>query len=268
MRSTLAAVAVLAVLAVIVWTQQRRLIYFPFGAVPDPRQLGLAGATEVSFQTSDGIPLHGWFVMRTPEPSHTVIVFNGNGGNRAMRASLADALARRGMAVLLFDYRGYGGNPGTPSEAGLKLDARAARSFIASRPEAERRRIVYFGESLGTAVATALAVDAPPSALILRSPFVSLVEVGEHHYSVLPVRWLLRDRYVAGSDIVRVRVPLLVIAGERDGIVPLTHSRRVFERANQPKSMVVIANADHNDDSLFHGTEMIEAISRFLERVP
>jgi uncharacterized protein len=266
-RTTLAAVVLVAVLLAILWTQQRRLIYFPFGPVPHPREIGLAGTTEVAFQTSDGLTLHGWFVSRTAEPSFTVIVFNGNAGNRAMRASLGDALVRRGMAVLLFDYRGFGGNPGTPTEAGLRLDARAAREYIASRPAAERRRIVYFGESLGTGVAAALAADNPPTALILRSPFVSMVEVGQHHYGFVPVQWLLRDRYATGDLIGRVRVPLLIIAGDQDRIVPIAQSRRLFERANQPKSMVVISNADHNDDSLFDGAEMIEAITRFLEKL-
>ena len=256
------------VLLALMWSQQRRLIYFPFGAVPHPRDIGLSGATEVSFRTADGLDLQGWFVARTVAPPFTVIVFNGNAGNRSMRATFADALVRHGMAVLLFDYRGFGGNPGAPSELGLHLDARAARAYIMSRPETERRRIVYFGESLGTAVATVLAAESPPSALILRSPFASMAEVGQHHYRWLPVRWLLRDRYPTGDEIGRVRAPLLVIAGDRDRIVPISHSRRVFDRANEPKSMVVIRDADHNDDALFEGAEMIGAIVRFLEKLP
>lgn len=268
MRTVLVVLALVAALLALIWTQQRRLIYFPFGAVPHLRDIGLSGATEVSFRTSDGLNLQGWFVRRSDEPRFTVIVFNGNAGNRSMRATFADALARHGMAVLLFDYRGFGGNPGAPSETGLRLDARAAHAYIMSRPETERRRIVYFGESLGTAVATALAGESPPAALILRSPFVSMAEVGQHHYRWLPVRWLLRDRYPTGDAIGRVRTPLLVIAGDRDRIVPISHSRRVFDRANEPKSMVVIADADHNDGALFEGTEMIGAIVRFLEKGP
>ena len=120
-----------------------------------------AGLTPVSFPTSDGLTLNGWFIKPAEAPRFTVVVFNGNAGNRSMRLDLADALAKRGMAVLLFDYRGFGGNPGSPSEEGLRLDARAVHDYLIGRPDVDPTRIVYFGESLGTAVASELAVGAP-----------------------------------------------------------------------------------------------------------
>jgi hypothetical protein len=249
----------------VVWTQQRRLIYFPFGAVPDPRAVGLEGATPVTFPTADGLVLNGWFVSRTPTPDFTAIVFNGNAGHRAFRAPLADALARANLAVLLFDYRGFGGNPGVPTEDGLKHDARAARDFVVARADVDRNRLVYFGESLGTAVAAGLAVDYPPAALVLRSPFTSMTDVGRHHYPIVPVRWLLRDRYDTIDRIAHVKAPVMVIGGDADRIVPIAQTRRVFEAARDPKSLLVIKGADHNDDSLLHGREMIEGVRRFLE---
>ena len=192
----------------------------------------------MSFPTADGLTLKGWFVSRTATPEFTVIVFNGNAGNRAFRAPLADALSRSNLAVLLFDYRGFGGNPGSPTEEGLSTDARAARDYVVSRSDVDRRRIVYFGESLGTAVAAALAVDYPPAALILRSPFTSMTDVGRHHYAFLPVRWLLRDRYATIDRIARVNAPLLVIGGDADSIVPIAQTRRIYEAAGDPKSLL------------------------------
>jgi fermentation-respiration switch protein FrsA (DUF1100 family) len=192
----------------------------------------------------------------------TVLVFNGNGGNRAHRISLAVALCRYGMNVLLMDYRGYGDNPGSPSEQGLRLDSRAARAFVVDRPDVDRSRIVYFGESLGTAVAVDLAVEHPPAALILRSPFTSMIDLGRHHYPFLPVRLLLRDRFVTVDKIRAVRVPLLVIAGTRDTIVPLAYSQRVYEAASEPKTLLVVPGADHNDVELLSGEQMIRAIVR------
>src|SRR5690606_27765101 len=118
---------------------------------------------------------------------------NGNGGDRSMRVPLASALNRMGLSVLLFDYRGYGGNPGSPSEEGLAADARAAQAWLAAQPGVDQ--IVYFGESLGGAVAVRLAVERSPVALILRSPFTSLADVASVHYPWLPVRRLLLDRY-------------------------------------------------------------------------
>ena len=264
MRMLLIALAVLLCLTAIVWSQQRRLIYFPFGSVPPPGAVGLDGAAAISFATADGLTLHGWFVSRSDTPDFTVIVFNGNAGNRAFRAPLADALARASMAVLLFDYRGFGENPGSPTEAGLRHDARAARQYALSRAGVDPHKLVYFGESLGTAVAAGLAVEHPPAGLILRSPFTSLTDVGRHHYPVLPVRWLLRDRYSTIDTIPHVNAPLLVIGGDADRIVPIEQTRRVHAAARQPKSLLVLGGADHNDDSLLAGREMMTAILQFL----
>lgn len=258
------AVIVVAVIAIL-WTLQRKLIYFPSAFVPEPHSIGLDGAVPVSFPTSDGLTLSGWFVTRTAAPRFVVLAFNGNAGNRAHRAPFADAVAHRGLAALIFDYRGFGGNPGAPSEHGLRLDARAARRYLLTRPDVDAKRLVYFGESLGTAVATELATEYPPAALILRSPFTSMTAVGQHHYTWLPVGLLLRDRFATLERIAVIRAPLLVIAGERDSIVPASQSREVFDAANEPKSLLIIPEADHNDDALFAGRAMIDGIIQFLQ---
>jgi fermentation-respiration switch protein FrsA (DUF1100 family) len=197
-----------------------------------------------------------------------VLVCNGNAGNRSLRAALAAALSRMGLAVLLFDYRGYGGNPGHPSEEGLAADARAARAYLAGRAEVDPDRLVYFGESLGAAVALRLAVERPPAALVLRSPFASLAEVGRRHYPLVPVSLLLRDRYDSAARAGRLAAPLLVVAGGRDRIVPAGHSRRLFAAAPQPKRLVVLDGADHNDHDLLAGPRLLAELRAFLAGVP
>jgi fermentation-respiration switch protein FrsA (DUF1100 family) len=258
-------VVVAAVLAV-TWTMQRRLIYFPSGDVPTPGEVGLSDVEPVTFETTDGLRLNGWFVATSgPLPRATVLVFNGNAGNRAHRAPLAAAFQHHGLQVLLVDYRGYGGNPGTPTENGLAADSRAAHAYLAGRPDVDASRIAYFGESLGTAVAINLAVEHPPAAIVLRSPFTSMADVGQFHYPFLPVRLLLRDRFAAIDQIRRIHVPLLVIAGGRDQIVPIEQSRRLYDAAVAPKTLLVLPNADHNDDELLAGEEMIRAVVHFLQ---
>ena len=258
---------VAAALAVL-WFGQRWLIYFPASDTPPPRVVGLPDAEVVVLHTEDELMLHGWFVPPSAPPTgQTVIVFNGNAGHRAYRAPLAAALADLGLAVLLFDYRGYGGNPGLPSEHGLTADARAAYTYVTSREDVDPRRLVYFGESLGAAVAVRLAVERPPSALILRSPFTSLADLGQQHYPVLPVRWLLRDRYPAIDLIARVHAPLLVVAGTADRIVPPDSSEELFEAALEPKWMATLDGVDHNDERFLNGREMLAAITRFLQSV-
>jgi len=263
------AVVVLVMIAAffaLVWAGQRRMMYFPFGTPPPPAEAGLPGAQEVTFDTSDGLTLRGWLVSSREQSALTVIVFNGNAGNRAFRAPLAAALGRRKISVLLFDYRGFGGNPGAPTQDGLAKDARAARGFLVRRG-VDQSQIVYFGESLGTAVAAELAVEHAPAALVLRSPFMSMADVGQHHYPFMPVRLMLRDRYATGDLIRKVRCPLLVVAGDRDAIVPPEHSRALYDAANDPKRLAIIRGADHNDEALLSGREMIDAITSFLAAV-
>lgn len=197
-----------------------------------------------------------------------MLVCNGNGGNRSLRAALAAELSRMGLAVLLFDYRGYGGNPGHPSEEGLAADARAAQAYLAGRAEVDPDRLVYFGESLGAAVALRLAVERPPAALVLRSPFASLADVGRLHYPLVPVSLLLRDRYDSAARAGRLAAPLLVVAGGRDRIVPVGHSRRLFAAAPQPKRLVVLEGADHNDHDLLAGPRLLAELRGFLAGVP
>lgn len=258
-------VAVLVLAAV--WAGQRRMIYFPYRDVPSPALSGLRSVEEVSFPTDDGLELHAWFVSPSSASGparFTVIVFNGNAGNRGMRGPLAAEFAKHGIATLLFDYRGYGENAGAPTEAGLVRDARAAREYVARRPDVDSQRVVYFGESLGAAVAVQLAAESAPFALVLRSPFLSLTDVGRHHYPFLPVRWLLRDRFPSIDLIARVAAPVLVIAGDRDRVIPASHSRALHAAAREPKQLVIIEGADHNDEVLFVGERLIDAVLEFL----
>ena len=266
MVSAVVLLAAVAIILALIWTQQRRMIYFPFSEVPAAGEISRGRIEQVRFHTVDGLELTAWFFpISGPAPRTTILVFNGNAGNRAYRVPLAEALNRRGLQVLLTDYRGYGGNAGAPTERGLAADSRAARAHLVRRPDVDPSRIAYFGESLGSAVAVDLAAEYPPSALILRSPFTSMADIGQHHYPFLPVRLLLRDRFASIERIRQTRAPLLVIAGGRDSIVPIEFSRRLYEAAAEPKQLVVLPDADHNDEELLSGADMIEAIVRFME---
>ena len=252
-------VAALVVLGSL-WIFQRRLIYLPTQGVP-PVDEQLPGWEEVAFETSDGLRLHGWYSPPS-EDAPVVVVFNGNAGNRAGRVALGAGLAGEGFGVLLFDYRGYGDNPGHPTAAGLARDARAAVQWVTQRAAAHD--LVYFGESLGAAVAIELAVAEPPTALVLRSPFTSLADIAGVHYPLLPVRALLRDEFPSLDRIGGLRTATLVIAGSADSIVPVDQSRAIFAAAPEPKDLKIIAGADHNDLALVAGPEVIEAVARFV----
>jgi fermentation-respiration switch protein FrsA (DUF1100 family) len=240
----------------------RKLIYFPTQDVP-PIEHVLPGGEEVVVPSDDGLQLRAWFLARSADPAPTVLVLHGNGGNRADRAALASALAARGYAVLLSDYRGYGGNSGRPDEQGLAADARGALAWLDRHPRVDGSRIALFGESLGAAVAVGLASEVEPAALILRSPFTSLGEIARHHYPGVPTA-VLPDRYPTIDRIPSIGAPTMVIAGDRDEIVPLAQSERVFAAASEPKRLLVLPGVDHNDLVLLAGERMIGEVASFL----
>jgi uncharacterized protein len=259
--------AMIAIVLAAMWFLQRKLIYFPSAGPVEQAADVIAGARDVTLETSDGLRLGAWFVPgEAPHSGFTVLVANGNAGDRSLRAPLADSLADKGFDVLLFDYRGYGGNPGSPSEEGLALDIRAAHRFLIEMG-IPTERLIYFGESLGAAVVTELATEHPPAGLVLRSPFTDLAAVGSFHYPWLPVRLLLRDRYPVAEYISHVDVPGTVIFGSEDTIVPPEQSRAVARAASGQMDIVEVEGADHNDLALLSGPELIDAIVHLAHRI-
>jgi len=244
-----------------VWHFQERLIYFPGpdpGPPPDHWEI-------MNVDTEDGLSLSSW-IRENPdaESSRVVVVFPGNAGNRAGRLAIGNAIAEAGHCVVLAEYRGYGGNRGRPTEAGLASDARAVVRAAKERCAAADG-VVYYGESLGAAVAIALAAQDPPDALILGSPFTSLVDVGRVHYPWLPVELLLHDRYASLERIRRGElsgVPSLVVGGTGDRVVPVEESRAIAEELDA--AVFEIDGADHNDASLRSGPTVARRITDFI----
>jgi fermentation-respiration switch protein FrsA (DUF1100 family) len=253
-----------AVLVGLVWALQRRMLYFPMGSLPSAGSV-LPGAQEVEFTTEDELRLRAWLLPPRARPNGaTVLIFNGNAGNRAMRAPIAAAFADAGYTAMLLDYRGYGGNPGSPTEDGLIADGVAATRYLAARGDVDPERIVYYGESLGSGVALGVALQEPPAAMVLRSPFVSMVDLAGLHYPFLPARWLLKDRYQAAEWLARIDCPLLVVAGEADRVVPYGQSRRLYDAAGmRVKRFVSVPRADHNDRAMI-GPGVMAQTMRFL----
>ena len=254
------AVALAALVIALLWAVQRSLIYLPDRGPVRPAAAVLRGAQDVLLETEDGLELGAWYLPATTAGAPAVLVASGNGGSRELRAPLARALAEQGLSVLLFDYRGYAGNPGSPSEQGLARDVRAARRFLLEGAGVPEDRLLYFGESLGAAVVTELATEHRPAGLVLRSPFADLASVGRVHYPLLPVGALLRDRYPVAQQIAEVDAPTTVIYGTADSIVPPEQSQRVAAAAARLHRLVPIAGADHNDAVLVTGDQVVGAV--------
>lgn len=216
---------------------------------------------QVTLRTTDGLRLGATrYAPAAPDRGVTVLVANGNGGPRELRAPLAEALAARGLSVLLFDYRGYGGNDGRPSEPGLAADVRAARDHLLE-DGVPAERLLYYGESLGTAVVSGLAIEHPPPAMLLRSPFTAYAAIGaEHYFPDRPVPIAAGDRFDTLAHVRRTRAPVTVVLGTGDGVVPPEQSRAVAQAANCLVRTVTVPGAGHNDRVLLDGPQLVDAV--------
>jgi fermentation-respiration switch protein FrsA (DUF1100 family) len=248
----------------VMFGMENSLLFFP-SVYPDGNwnPPGLA-FEDAWFEAPDGTKLHGWYVPHA-DPRAVVLIAHGNGGNLSHRVELLDLLHELGVSSLIFDYRGYGRSGGSPDEAGILFDARAARRWLAERAGVKESEIVLFGESLGGGVMVDLAAADGARALILENTFSSLPDVAAFHYPWLPVKLLMRSKLDSASKIGRYHGPVLQFHGDADAIIPLALGERLFDAANEPKQLVIVRNADHNDP---HTPEFFAALDAFLERLP
>ena len=229
----------LAVLAI----GQRHFLYFPSGDARTPAQAGLAAGRDVTIGTEDGETLRAWYVPpRDGRP--LLLYFHGNGGSLADRADRFGLLTSTGDGVLAVEYRGYPGSSGTTNEAGLHRDAEATYRYALGL-NIPPGRLVIMGESLGTGLAVTLAARHPSAALVLDSPYSSVADVAAAQFWMFPVRLLLQDQFRSDRSIGQVRVPVLMVHGSADRIIPLRFAERLFALAPEPKQFIRVDGAGH-----------------------
>jgi fermentation-respiration switch protein FrsA (DUF1100 family) len=222
------------------------LLYFPSRRLAaTPAAAGL-DYDDVTIETADGERLHGWWVPSPAPPAGHLLLCHGNGGNVGDRVIPIALLRAAGFDVLAFDYRGYGRSSGRASEEGTYRDARAARAALLERARVDPERVFYLGESLGAAVAIELASEHPPAGLVLQSPFTSIRDMARLHYPFIP-RALVPDAYPSLRLIRALDVPLLIVHGDRDEIVPALHAEALYDAATAPKRLEILAGVGHND---------------------
>ena len=241
------------------------LLYFPSRAIMQTPAVAGLSHRDLSFQSDDGETLHGWWVDHRGSPVGHVLLCHGNAGNVGDRVVHASLLAAEGFDVVLFDYRGYGRSSGRASEGGTYRDARAALRCLLGQPSVDASRVIYVGESLGGAVALELALERPPASLVLISTFTSVRDLARIHYPFIPAV-LVPDAYPSLQRVRDLRAPVLLVHGEDDEIVPLSHCKTLFEAATGPKRMRTLPGVGHNDLFAHAGAEVAQEIAAWAKR--
>jgi len=263
-------IAIAGLVGILFWTValmifEEKFIYFPHkyprGIYEDARFI--PGLKDCWITTEDGVKIHGWFVPADSALA-TLIMSHGNAGNISHRIPIIRELQRRKFNVLMYDYRGYGRSEGSPDEEGIYKDGRAVFDYALKLPEVDPRRVVLWGTSLGGAVAVDVALHRRAAGLILESTFSSAKDVARAVYPFLPVHLVLRSQFNSAAKIQNIPIPVLVMHGNRDSIIPIALGRKLYRAANDPKEFYEITGADHNDTFFAGGNAYYDKVTLFV----
>ena len=242
---SLALLVIFALFCMVARLLHRYFLYIPDPKRVDPHEAGLTGVEEIFFKSAEGKKLIAWY-RPAAKGKRTLLYFPGNSGNVAARAGKIKAIVADGYGVFIVNYRGFGGSASRPTEKRLVRDAVTAYDTLRGLG-VPPRDIVLYGESLGTGVATQVCQQREAEGLVLESPFTSVVDVGKLAWPLLPLKQIMVDQYRTIDRIGSVDVPLFIIHGGRDAVIPLDMARRIFHAANDPKTLTVVPRAGHND---------------------
>lgn len=244
-----------------------RLIFHPSAElIYTPSHIGLE-FQDLFFTTADGVRLHGWYIPHR-DARATIVWFHGNAGNISHRLENIKLLhAKVKTNIFIFDYRGYGRSAGSPSEEGTYHDGAAALALLANQLRVDAKLVILFGRSLGAAIAAEMAGRFASAGLILESPFMSIREMAKTVLPFLPLGPLLRTRYDVMEKMSKLRVPLLVMHGDHDDIVPYEQGKKVFAAARGPKEFYSISGAGHNNTYLVGGDAYFQRLQKFVDMI-
>lgn len=242
---------------------QNKLLYYPARGLPPPPTAQIPDVERVEFDAVDGVKLVSWW-LPPKKGRPTVLYFQGNAGNLSDRSDRLFDCREQGWGCLLLGYRGYGDSAGSPDEPGLYRDARAALDWLRKRPDVETKKLVYYGESLGCAVALELGVAEPPACVVAEAPFRSLKAIARVHYPWLPTSLLLRSVMDNEGNSAKLKCPLFVAHGTKDEVIPFEQGKAVYAAATVPKRFYELAS-HHNDIPEVGSRTYRAAVAEFVE---
>lgn len=246
---------------------EKRLIYYPAAEIDvTPKALGLP-FEDVTIEVEPGVTIHGWFIKAATEPSVATVLFShGNAGNIADRLDRVLRLREIGADFLLYDYRGFGRSSGSPDEEGTYRDGRAAYDYLVKGRGLDPARLILMGESLGCAISIQLAIERKAAGLALEAPFASIAHMANAIYPFLPLGAFIRTRYENVKKIPQLKMPLFLVQGTNDEVIPVAQGKMVFDAAPPPKQYLAIEGAHHNDVYVVGGAGYRRALSDFIAR--
>ena len=244
----------LAYIIIVLFTYlyQRKLLYHPSenNYTGDEIQFEYK---EVFIEVDKDIKLKSWFLEKDLKKDKTILYFHGNAGDLTNRVHKLNELNKFNVNILIISWRGFSGNPGKPTEENLYNDARKSVLWL-NEAGVKNKNIILYGESLGTGVATELGQNNSFSGIVLESPFTSIADAAKIYYPYLPVNLLLKDRYDSIKKIKNIKIPILIMHGKKDNIVPFFMGEKLYQMANEPKYKYFSEEDDHmmefNDDLL------------------
>ena len=245
---------------IILFIFQRSLMYHPlennyFG---DKLEVNVE---KVKITTSDNINLLGWFHKKNLKKFKTIVYFHGNAGNLDNRIHKLNHFKDMEVNFLIIAWRGFSGNKGKPTEHGLYLDGMSAVNWIIDQG-AKEEDIILYGESLGTGIATEIAQNKNFAGIILETPFTSMINAAKEFYPYIPVNLILKDRYENYKKIKNINIPILIMHGEKDKIVPFKMGKKIYQLANEPKYFY---STKHDNHMMVYDGPMIKNLKNFIQ---
>ena len=247
------------------WYEQKSVYYPTRDILQTPKDAGLS-FEDVTLKTADGESIHGWWIPSERKDAPVLLFFHGNGGNVSHRLEKLAVFHDIGADTLIIDYRGYGRSSGTPSEHGIYRDALAAYGWLTETRHVDPKRIVVYGESLGSAAAVHLASEARMGGVIVESGFTSVTDIAQKMFPFLPVRWILKHKFNSIDKVHRIDAPLLILHSRQDEFFEMSHPERLLAAARPPKRLVELQGG-HNDAFLVSADAYREAIAEFLNEI-
>ena len=251
------------VVFIFLYFYQRKLIYHPLTSTPQLHSSLSQYYTTLQTKTQEGMFLTHWHYQSPDKKKPWIVIFHGNAGHIESRGYKYQFFAQAEYSILLASYRGYGGNPGKPSETAIIQDSQLLLKELMEKEKLSPQDIILYGESLGSCVAVAMAVEYPVQKMILEGAPSSVLDIGQHVFPFLPVSWILKDTWNSTARIQKIhKMPLLFIHGKQDRTVPFRFGQKLYQQAPPPKTKIWMKNREHND--LLEDSSTQQTILQFL----